>query len=96
MGPSRAHIQRAIEKIQDKAPLPEIDYTQHQLEDGNTVSTQERVVKDVRTLVLFVLAYAYGVYQLHDLIVVHSTGPSTGDGDPHRRPILFSSRSIKA
>lgn len=50
MGPSRAHIQRAIEKIQDKAPVPEIDYTQHQLEDGNTVSTQERVVKDVRSL----------------------------------------------
>ncbi|KZP17486.1 serine/threonine protein phosphatase 2B [Athelia psychrophila] len=42
------HIARAINQIQDKPPIPEIDFTQHQLEDGNTISTQERVVKDVQ------------------------------------------------
>ncbi|KAF8880065.1 Metallo-dependent phosphatase-like protein [Infundibulicybe gibba] len=42
------HIERAIEQIQDKHPLPEIDFTQHTLEDGNVISTQERVVKDVQ------------------------------------------------
>lgn len=40
---------RAIEQISDKGPLPEIDFTQHKLEDGNIVSTQERVIKDVRS-----------------------------------------------
>ncbi|KAH9477459.1 3',5'-cyclic-nucleotide phosphodiesterase (PDEase) (3':5'-CNP) [Psilocybe cubensis] len=44
------HIERAIEKIQVKEPLPAIDFTQHTLEDGNVISTQERVVKDVRLL----------------------------------------------
>jgi len=42
------HIERAIEKIQVKEPTPIIDFTQHTLEDGNVISTQERVVKDVR------------------------------------------------
>ncbi|KAK7439817.1 3',5'-cyclic-nucleotide phosphodiesterase (PDEase) (3':5'-CNP) [Stygiomarasmius scandens] len=41
-------IARAIEQIADKAPLPEIDFTQHVLEDGSTISTQERVIKDVQ------------------------------------------------
>jgi len=44
------HIARAIEQIADKAPLPEIDFTQHVLEDGSTISTQERVIKDVSFL----------------------------------------------
>lgn len=43
-----SHIERAIEQIQVKQPVPEIDFTQHTLEDGNIISTQERVVKDVR------------------------------------------------
>jgi len=48
MSGTRTHLERAIHQIQDKGPIPEIDFTQHQLEDGNTISTQERVVKDVR------------------------------------------------
>ncbi|KAF9455880.1 serine/threonine protein phosphatase 2B [Collybia nuda] len=43
-----SHIERAIEQIQVKQPIPEIDFTQHTLEDGNIISTQERVVKDVQ------------------------------------------------
>ncbi|KAH7924364.1 Metallo-dependent phosphatase [Leucogyrophana mollusca] len=45
---AQAHVDKAIEQIQHKRPVPEIDFTQHQLEDGNTISTQERVVKDVQ------------------------------------------------
>lgn len=42
------HLERAIEQIQDsRNSHPEVDWTQHTLEDGNVVSTQERVVKDV-------------------------------------------------
>ncbi|KAG1887682.1 Metallo-dependent phosphatase-like protein [Suillus subluteus] len=45
---ARAHVDRAIEQIQHKKSLPDINLTQHVLEDGNTISTQERVVKDVQ------------------------------------------------
>lgn len=48
------HIERAIEKIQVKAPAPpDIDFTLHTLEDGNVISTQERVVKDVQAPAMF-------------------------------------------
>jgi serine/threonine-protein phosphatase 2B catalytic subunit len=43
------HLERAIEQIQHSNTTPrDVDYTQHTLDDGNVVSTQERVVKDVR------------------------------------------------
>lgn len=45
-----SQIERAIEKIVDKEPVPSIDFTQHTLEDGNVISTQERVVKDVSSV----------------------------------------------
>ncbi|TRM60358.1 Metallo-dependent phosphatase-like protein [Schizophyllum amplum] len=41
-------VERAIGEISAKQPVPEIDFTQHTLEDGNVVSTQERVIKDVQ------------------------------------------------
>ncbi|KAF8837876.1 Metallo-dependent phosphatase [Paxillus ammoniavirescens] len=44
----KAHVDKAIEQIQHKQPPPNIDFTQHVLEDGNTISTQERVIKDVQ------------------------------------------------
>lgn len=31
--------------VQDKRPVPEIDFTLHTMEDGMQVSTQERVCK---------------------------------------------------
>lgn len=40
-------LERAIEQIQIKETVS-IDFTQHMLEDGNIVNTQERVVKDVQ------------------------------------------------
>ena len=45
--PASTQLQRAIVQIQDKHVVPEIDFTQHVLDDGTTVSTQERQIKDV-------------------------------------------------
>lgn len=44
----------AIAAIQNRANIvvPEIDFTQHQLENGEVVSTTERVVKDVSGVVI--------------------------------------------
>ncbi|KAH9943522.1 serine/threonine protein phosphatase 2B [Amylocystis lapponica] len=48
MSGTQAQIEKAIIQIVDKVPIPEIDFTQHQLENGYTISTQERVVKEVQ------------------------------------------------
>lgn len=40
-----AQVDNAIRAIQEKKPLPEIDFTIHMMEDGNQVSTLERVCK---------------------------------------------------
>ena len=39
------YIDNAIRAVREKKPLPEIDFTLHTMEDGNQVSTQERVCK---------------------------------------------------
>ncbi|KIJ29256.1 hypothetical protein M422DRAFT_269330 [Sphaerobolus stellatus SS14] len=44
----QAQLQRALAQIQEKQPIPEIDFTQHHLDNGSVVSTQERIVKDVQ------------------------------------------------
>ena len=38
-------VDNAIRAIQEKKPLPEIDFTIHEMEDGTQVSTLERVSK---------------------------------------------------
>jgi serine/threonine-protein phosphatase 2B catalytic subunit len=43
----QTQLERAIYEVQNRATVPQLDFTQHQLENGNTVSTQERVVKEV-------------------------------------------------
>lgn len=44
--PRRAvQVDNAIRAIQEKKPLPEIDFTIHMMEDGTQVSTLERVCK---------------------------------------------------
>jgi hypothetical protein len=43
----KSQLERAIKEIQGRRPAQDIDFTQHQLENGFTVSTQERVVKEV-------------------------------------------------
>ncbi|KAI9898482.1 hypothetical protein N3K66_006842 [Trichothecium roseum] len=41
-------VDNAIRAIQEKKPLPEIDFTIHTMEDDTQVSTMERVCKDVQ------------------------------------------------
>ncbi|KAF3941125.1 hypothetical protein ABW19_dt0209397 [Dactylella cylindrospora] len=43
-----AKIEAAIKAVQEKKPVPEIDFTLHTMEDGTQVSTQERVIKEVQ------------------------------------------------
>ncbi|OLL24602.1 Serine/threonine-protein phosphatase 2B catalytic subunit [Neolecta irregularis DAH-3] len=38
----------ALKAMANKPPIPEIDFTLHTLEDGSTISTQSRVMKDVQ------------------------------------------------
>lgn len=77
-------VERAIENIQRKnaAPIP-IDFTQHTLENGDVVSTQERVVKDVSPFLIFSLA------SFNELSLSHfCPGASTGDVHPKSRTVL--------
>ncbi|KIP11851.1 hypothetical protein PHLGIDRAFT_17843 [Phlebiopsis gigantea 11061_1 CR5-6] len=48
MSVTQKQLEKAIGQIQHKDPLPEIDFTQHQLDNGVMISTQERVVKEVQ------------------------------------------------
>lgn len=43
--PRNQQVDNAIRAIQEKKPLPEIDFTMHTMEDGTQVNTQERVCK---------------------------------------------------
>ena len=86
MSGTHSQLQRAIDQIQDKGPLPEIDFTQHQLENGFTISTQERVVKEVRFALGFsVLCRVRRAERRRRW----STGPGSGYEHPYRRPVLF-------
>lgn len=44
----RQRIENAYDKIARKNLLPQIDFTVHTMDDGEQVSTQERVIKDVQ------------------------------------------------
>ncbi|KAK3196041.1 3',5'-cyclic-nucleotide phosphodiesterase (PDEase) (3':5'-CNP) [Lecanicillium sp. MT-2017a] len=46
-------VDNAIRAIQEKRPLPEIDFTIHTMEDGTQVNTQERVCKDVQAPAMY-------------------------------------------
>lgn len=45
---SKSQLENAIEQIQEKAPDAERDFTHFALPSGETVSTVERVCKEVR------------------------------------------------
>ena len=60
MASPRTQTANAIAAIQARGAhpeLPEIDFTQHQLENGDVVSTTERVVKDVSRMDFWFLLY---------------------------------------
>jgi len=44
----QSQLERAIYEIQHRSNVPQLDFTQHQLDNGYTISTRERVVKEVR------------------------------------------------
>lgn len=44
-GRRNIQVDNAIRAIQEKKPVPEIDFTIHTMEDGTQVSTMERVCK---------------------------------------------------
>lgn len=44
-GEARSQVDNAVRAIQQKKPIPEIDFTLHTMEDGSQVSTMERVCK---------------------------------------------------
>ncbi|KAI7292277.1 hypothetical protein KC315_g19520, partial [Hortaea werneckii] len=44
-GQEAQYADNAMRAIREKKQLPEIDFTLHTMEDGSTVSTQERVCK---------------------------------------------------
>ncbi|KAI8659632.1 Serine/threonine-protein phosphatase [Fusarium sp. Ph1] len=46
-------VDNAIRAIQEKKPVPEIDFTIHTMEDGSQVSTLERVCKDVQAPAMY-------------------------------------------
>lgn len=41
------YMDKAVRAVQQKKPLPEIDFTLHTMEDGTQVSTMERVCKGI-------------------------------------------------
>ncbi|KAF2125449.1 Metallo-dependent phosphatase [Dothidotthia symphoricarpi CBS 119687] len=45
---SANYIDNAMRAVQEKKPLPEIDFSLHTMEDGTQVSTLDRVCKDVQ------------------------------------------------
>jgi serine/threonine-protein phosphatase 2B catalytic subunit len=42
---NRMQIDNALRALQQKKPVPEIDFTLHTMEDGSQASTMERVCK---------------------------------------------------
>ncbi|KAE9364885.1 serine/threonine protein phosphatase 2B catalytic subunit [Stipitochalara longipes BDJ] len=45
---NRQQVDNALRALQQKRPVPEIDFSLHTMEDGSQVSTMERVCKDVQ------------------------------------------------
>jgi serine/threonine-protein phosphatase 2B catalytic subunit len=42
---NRVQVDNALRALQQKKPVPEIDFSLHTMEDGSQVSTMERVCK---------------------------------------------------
>jgi hypothetical protein len=92
---STARLRKGIQERKSKQPV-EIDFTQHQLEDGAIVNTQERVVKDVGCSEL-VISLHFSLTDPHPPQRSWAcTGPSSRDANPYRRTVLLSDRSLKA
>lgn len=47
MAETNNHMDVTARAVAQRRPVPEIDFTLHTMEDGNQVSTQERVCKGI-------------------------------------------------
>ena len=54
----QTQLEPAINQIQSKVAVPNLDFTRHQLENGHTVSTQERIIKEVCASLAFPIVCA--------------------------------------
>lgn len=79
---AQTQLERAIHEIQNRVAVPELDFTQHQLENGYTVSTQERAVKEVCAPLAFPITCA-------DVMGTIAAGASTRDDNSDERPVLL-------
>jgi len=41
-------FERVMYEIEHRAEVPQLDFTQQELDNGDTISTRERVIKEVR------------------------------------------------
>jgi hypothetical protein len=80
VNPKSQHLEKAASKINEK-PSAEIDFTQHQLEDGEWISTQERVIKDVRRFALILL-------NNQCILMDYPLGASSSNAYADRRAVL--------
>jgi serine/threonine-protein phosphatase 2B catalytic subunit len=46
--------QKAIDAMQNKSPVADIDFTIHEMEDGTEVSTHERVCKGICSFLQYI------------------------------------------
>ena len=66
--PKGGNHMEIVRAVQEKRPVPEIDFSLHTMEDGSQVSTQERVCKGSKRFVQFMLpATADAVAQMFKL-----------------------------
>ncbi len=75
------HLDAAALAIQQKKPIPEIDFSLHKMEDGTQVSTQERVCKGMLRL-----SHIGALC----LLYLRLRGASAGVSSTDRRPLPFS------
>jgi hypothetical protein len=76
------YVDKAVKAVQQKKPLPEIDFTLHTMEDGSQVSTMERVCKG--TLATLVLQLRVAIACM--LATEHSQQAPANPTVPTRRP----------
>ena len=71
-------VDNAIRAIQQKKPLPEIDFTIHVMEDGTQVNTQERVCKGMSDYFPLFGSFCLRCARLLRIVVSGLPSPSLG------------------
>jgi hypothetical protein len=97
------YLDNAIRAVQQKKPLPEIDFTLHTMEDGTQVSTMERVCKGTvatsaseRHIARKRLAATHNQLRASADPTVTLRRPSSRLQPAHRRAVFFAAGSLQA